>query len=188
MTSRNIPASPRQPDWQTLLPICIRKAGVAQASDTSAGELLARFAAAGGAVKHGFHRHFGPLGWTDHKFIVLVVLLANEPKASIASELAHYAGVTRASMTQVLNRLESARWISRQRDRQDRRLILVELTASGRRAICAALAQYLELATRIVGALPPGDLPAFSRTIRHLHALADTLGHHTAATPARPSP
>lgn len=187
MTSRNNLALTHDADWQTLLPICIRKAGAARAADTSAGELLARFTASAGALKRGFHRHFGPLGWTDHKFIALVVLLGNEPQPSIASELAHYVGITRASMTEVLNQLESARWISRQRDRRDRRLILVQLSPSGRRAICAALEQYLELATGIVSALPPGDLPAFTRTSRHLHALADTLGH-TAATPARPSP
>lgn len=181
MTSRNAPSPPPDADWQALLPTCIRKAGTARTSDTSAGELLARFTASAGALKRGFHRHFGPLGWTDHKFIALVVLLANEPKPSIASELAHYAGVTRASMTQVLDRLESARWINRQRDRRDRRLILVALTASGRRAICAALEQYLELAASILDALPPGDLPAFTRTIRRLHALADTLGRAAGA-------
>lgn len=186
MTSRNTPAPPHDADWQALLPTCIRKAGAARATNTSAGELLARFTASATALKQGFHRHFGPLGWTDHKFITLVVLLANEPTPSVASELAHYAGVTRASMTQVLDRLESARWISRQRDRRDRRLIRVELTASGRRAVCAALAQYLDLASNIVGTLPPGDLPTFTRTIRHLHALADTLGHPAAAT-AKPS-
>lgn len=187
VTSRNSPAPPHEADWQTLLPICIRKAGAVRATDTSAGELLARFIAAGGALKRGFHRHFGPLGWTDHKFIALVVLLANEPKPSIASELAHYAGVTRASMTQVLDRLESARWITRQRDRRDRRLIHVELTAGGRTAICAALAQYLDLAMGILGALPRGDLPAFTRTVRRLHTLADTLGRAAGAN-AKSSP
>ncbi len=52
----------------------------------------------------------------------------------MVTELAEYTGVTASTMSLTLKRLETAGWITRDRDPQDRRVTNVRLTESGMRA------------------------------------------------------
>lgn len=143
-----------------------------------------RFTASARALHDGFMRVFGPRGWTDHKFIVLVVLSSIDPQPSTASELATHAAITKASMTDVLDRLERRGWIGRERDARDRRVILVKLTPKGRRAVAEAAALYLELAADIVASLPPDDLPPFERICERLATAGKCLGAAARRSPS----
>lgn len=162
-------------DWRKLLPVCLRKAHRHVPANPASGDLLLRFTASARALHEGFMRVFGPEGLTDHKFIVLVVLSANDPRPSTASQLAVHAGVTRASMTKVLDGLERSGRIKRVRNTQDRRTILVKLTPSGRRVISEAAARYLRIAADLVRPLDPSDVAAFVRICACLHAAAKAL-------------
>ncbi len=165
-----------EPNWHGLLADCLRNAGRRPPDDGRAGELLARFTASARALHCGFMRSFGPRGWTDHKFMVMVVLSALDPAPSTPSQLAPYPGITRASMTDVLEDLERRGWIVRQRDHQtDRRIIWVKLTATGRDAIAEAASLYLAMASQIVRALPPDDLAAFNRICERLRLAGESL-------------
>lgn len=162
-------------DWRKLLSVCLRKAHRHVPADSASGDLLLRFTASARALHEGFMRVFGPEGLTDHKFIVLVVLSANDPKPSTASQLAVHAGVTRASMTKVLDSLERSGRIKRIRNAQDRRTILVKLTPSGQSVISEAAARYLRIAAGLVRPLDPSDLAAFVRICARLHTAANAL-------------
>lgn len=162
-------------DWRKLLPVCLRKAHRHVPADPASGDLLLRFTASARALHEGFMRVFGPEGLTDHKFIVLVVLSAIDPKPSSASQLAAHAGITRASMTKVLEGLERSGRIKRVRNTQDRRTILVNLTPSGRSVICEAAARYLRIAADLVRPLDPSDVAAFVRICACLHTAANAL-------------
>jgi DNA-binding MarR family transcriptional regulator len=166
---------PPDTDWRTLLPLCLRQAGQRVNEAAAAGELLLRFTASARALHNGLMRIFGPAGFTDHKFTVLVVLSATDPRPSTASQLAAHASITRASMTNVLDDLERRGWIARQRNSADRRTIRVKLTASGRRAIAKATALFLGIAAEMVRPLAPSDLSGFVRTCTQLRQTADTL-------------
>lgn len=173
-------------DWRKLLPVCLRKAHRHLPSEPAAGELLLRFTASARALHEGFMRVFGPEGLTDHKFIVLVVLSAVDPHPSTASRLAVHTGVTRASMTKVLDGLERSGRIKRVRNAQDRRTILVKLTPRGRSVIGEAAARYLGIAADLVRPLDPSDLAAFARICARLHTAANAL---PGATPhSQPNP
>lgn len=52
-----------------------------------------------------------------------------------AKELAHATGLTPAAVTTVLDRLEAAKLARRRHDENDRRRVLMELTAAGRKKI-----------------------------------------------------
>jgi DNA-binding MarR family transcriptional regulator len=162
-------------DWRKLLPVCLRKAHRQLPADPAAGDLLLRFTASARSLHEGFMRVFGPARLTEHKFIVLVVLSALDPEPSSASQLAVYAGVTRASMTKVLDGLERCGRIKRVRNSRDRRTILVQLTPGGRSVICEAASRYLRIAAELVRPLDVPDLAAFARICARLHTAAKAL-------------
>lgn len=185
------PAAPALPatlsgvDWRTLLPGCLHKARATTPADPTAGELLLQFTASARAVHEGFMRIFGPGGFSDHKFTVLVVLLALAPKPSTPSDLAAHAGITRASMTQVLDALDRRGWIARRRDPANRRTMRVTLTARGRRAVTEAATLYLKIADDLVRPLTAEDLAAFSRVCAFLQAAGKALpGTHPLFQPS----
>lgn len=87
------------------------------------------------------------------------------------TELAEIEQVTQPSMTVLVSRLERLGWVSRERDRSDRRGVLVALTDAGRTqydrgtaARAAALARRLQL-------LGPSDLAALAAALPVLDAV-----------------
>jgi len=170
-----------EPDWHGLMADCMRNAGRRRPYDWRAGELLARFTASARALHHGFMRSFGPRGWTDHKFLVMVVLSAFDPAPATPSQLAPYAAITRASMTDVLEGLERQGWVVRRRDRRtDRRTIWVNLTPKGQDAIAEAASLYFAMASQIVRPLPPDDVAVFERICERLRFAGEALATQTA--------
>jgi len=89
-------------------------------------------------------------GVSEVKFCALTVLVGSESAASTPSELAHHAGVTRATMTEVLDQMVEAGWISRSRSAGDRRQWVVRLTPAGREIADGAIATLLAAATKLV--------------------------------------
>ncbi|PTY05674.1 hypothetical protein DB347_15010 [Opitutaceae bacterium EW11] len=94
---------------------------------------------------------------TDLQFSILVILFSTEPEPLSASVLAEHAGVARASITEVLDRLESTDWVTRTRDKSDRRVIYVRITAAGQDAVDAAINSYLRAAEGAASLVQPGD-------------------------------
>ncbi|MBA4182120.1 MAG: hypothetical protein C0506_16160 [Anaerolinea sp.] len=173
-----------EPDWHGLMADSLRNAGRRLPKDWRAGELLARFTASARALHNGFMRSFGPRGWTDHKFMVMVVLSALDPAPATPSQLAPYAAITRASMTNVLEDLQRRGWIVRSRNsRDDRRTILVNLTAKGRDAIAEAVSLYLTMTRQIVRPLPPDDLAAFERICERLRSVGESMASRAIQSP-----
>lgn len=178
-----------EPNWHGLMADCLRNAGKPLPKDWRSGEMLARFTASARAVHHGFMRSFGPRGWTDHQFMVMVVLSALDPAPSTPSQLAPYAAITRASMTDVLDGLRRKGWIVRRRDsRTDRRMMWVNLTPKGRKAIAEAASLYLSMASEIVRPLPPDDLAPFERICERLRLAGEALAAQTAQSPSSSHP
>jgi DNA-binding MarR family transcriptional regulator len=178
-----------EPNWHWFLEDCLRNAGKPLPDDSRSGELLARFTASARAVHHGFMRSFGPRGWTDHQFMVMVVLSALDPAPSSPSQLAPYATITRTSMTDVLDGLIRKGWIVRRRDPStDRRMIWVNLTPKGRKAISEAVSLYLTMASEVVRPLPLGDLAAFERICERLRLAGEALAAQNAQSPSSAHP
>ncbi len=74
----------------------------------------------------------GPRAPSEHQGRILAHLDRDDPV--MVTELAEYTGVTASTMSLTLKRLETAGWITRDRDPQDRRVTNVRLTESGMRA------------------------------------------------------
>lgn len=77
------------------------------------------------------HRPFlDPLGLTFPQYLVMVELMDRSPRT--VGDLSHRLGMDSGTMTPLLKRLERAGLVSRERDPDDERRVLIELTAAGR--------------------------------------------------------
>jgi len=73
---------------------------------------------------------------------VLILLMREESKSSTPSELAGKAGVTRATMTGLIDSLEQSGLVSRLIAKVDRRSVLVSLTEAGQAKLDEVMPDY----------------------------------------------
>jgi len=99
-----------------------------------------------GRLREALARH----NLSDLEFATLVVLFAGEPEAIPMAVLAEQTAVSRSAMTDTLDAFEQHQLASRTRDRSDRRILRVHLTAAGREKVSRALDDYLHAATHDV--------------------------------------
>ena len=109
-----------------------------------------------------------PSGWTWAGFrVMFVVFVAGtaEPR-----EVARLAGVSRASVSGVLNTLERDRLIVRHRSSVDGRIVTVHLTERGRRATVDAFRQNHDLEREWFAGLTPAELETLIGLLHRLHS------------------
>ena len=107
----------------------------ASALDTDPREQLGHsFKATMAAVRRLRGREAQRLGKLSYAQYSLLVSLAAEPELS-ASQLAAIADLSPATVTQMLDHLESDGLATRVRSQRDKRVVLVALTRSGRRLV-----------------------------------------------------
>jgi DNA-binding MarR family transcriptional regulator len=94
-----------------------------------------------------------PWGTSPGRFHLLMVLLHCPEGASNPAALAEWKGVSRATITGLLDGLEKDGLIQRQADPSDRRIIRVNLTVAGRAFLEKITPTYAQWLTDIVGPL-----------------------------------
>jgi DNA-binding MarR family transcriptional regulator len=113
-----------------------------------------------------------PRGWSLSGYrIMLAVLVAGplEPR-----QIAPLAGVTRASISAVLNTLERDGLVDRRRDSPDRRVVTIALTDRGRKAVLETVAEQHQVEREWVAPLDDGERRTLTRLMRKmLRARAD---------------
>src|SRR5699024_10688712 len=95
---------------------------------------------------------------------------AGDPYQMSPSALTVELLVTSGTMTNRIDRLVTAGWVSRQRDPADRRGILVGLTEEGRQKVDDALADFLHLEAQMLRALDDAECTTLTDSLRHLVA------------------
>jgi len=109
-------------------------------------------------------------GLTPPHEIVLLYLDVHGPVPQ--SDLVHYLGRDRSTVTATLQAMERAGLVTRTRSRTDKRALVVELTEKGRRAVPRAKAAWHELERRTTRALTPAQK---AELMRALTAIRDAL-------------
>jgi DNA-binding MarR family transcriptional regulator len=137
--------------------------------DLAAVGLLGRFARfaviANRAVDAVFTRH----GLRSGEFDVLAALRrSGEPYVLTPSTLSDTLMLSRAGMTNRLDRLEAADLVQRRLDPKDRRSFLVALTNRGRELVDTAMTEHTAHETDLVSALTPAELHTMDTLIRKL--------------------
>lgn len=96
-------------------------------------------------------------GMSQGRFTVLMLLNRNPDEPASPSDLAARSGVTRATMTGLLDGLEREKLVKRDADRTDRRMLLVELTPRGRKTLDGMLPEYYQRIASLMGHLSNGE-------------------------------
>ena len=116
-----------------------------------------------GDLEMSVHR---PQGWSWAGYrIMFSVLVAGplEPR-----QVAPLAGVTRASISAVLNTLERDGLVERRRQSDDRRVVTIWLTPSGRRAVLEGFGMHHRVEKAWVAALSPAERKTLLRLLRKM--------------------
>jgi DNA-binding MarR family transcriptional regulator len=134
-------------------------------------------------------RFFEEHGITGAQFGVLRCLADAGPRGLMLSDLSRRLMVTCGNITGVVDRLEQAGYIRRERQPADRRIVLARLTPEGRALFDELMPAYLELVSRLVGHLTPEEQESLTGCARKLHlalegAQAAEAEISTAADPA----
>lgn len=103
---------------------------------------------------------------TMPQFLILKFLDQNS-KAKM-SDIASYMGVTTASMTGTIDRLVRDKYAQRLYDENDRRIILVNLTAQGKNLVSKINQKQYELFTNIFGKISEGDRETYLRILSEI--------------------
>lgn len=96
---------------------------------------------------------------TGPQFAVLRLLQA-EPQGRTASELAQRLGVSTSAMTGMVDRLVRPGLVERRRDEDDRRVVWVRLTESGKQAVSEAQRRRRARVREVFGRLGEPELKA----------------------------
>ena len=112
--------------------------------------------------------HLDRLGITEIEAHLLARLSAKGP-ISVA-DLQRTFGLRPSTLTNALDRLERRRLVARKTDPEDRRSVLVALTASGRRAAREVIAIVDALEARVAGRVSKEQLRAFDAVVGAIEA------------------
>ncbi|RYG67892.1 MarR family transcriptional regulator [bacterium] len=90
-----------------------------------------------------------PLGLTYPQFLVMLALYEDAPRT--VGDLGLELGMENGTLTPLLKRLQSAGLVTRTRDLQDERRVLIDLTAAGEalREVACAIPEKIETACRL---------------------------------------
>ena len=116
----------------------------------SASEAFLHLLRTGDAVFEKEARFLSLHNVSQGRFTVLMLLNRCADRPSTPAELADEAGVTRATMTGLIDTLEKDGIVSRAADSHDRRTVLVCLTESGQALIERMLPDYFDCVAKIM--------------------------------------
>jgi DNA-binding MarR family transcriptional regulator len=104
----------------------------------------------------------------------LLGALAREGELS-AGQLAAEAGITPATVTQMVDTLSNAGLVERNRSERDRRVVTIRLTDEGRRRHGRKEIELLDKWREALSGFPAGELEAASEVMARLSSYLDEL-------------
>ena len=121
------------------------------------------------------------------RFMVLMLLNRCAEQPSTPAELADEAGVTRATMTGLVDTLVKDRLVTRTNDSADRRTVLVQLTQPGRKLLAQMLPGYFASVTKMLRPLNKAERKQFVTLLQKIQRglLASPAGRPGRAGSAR---
>lgn len=103
----------------------------------------------------------------------LVMRMVGHRDAMTVSELSEYMGVTLSAVTSLSDRLKASGWLIRERNENDRRIVWLRLTDSGRSKLQELEAKRLGLMRKYLGRLPEEDLARLLEIFTRLGAIME---------------
>jgi DNA-binding MarR family transcriptional regulator len=119
-------------------------------------------------------RTHAQFGLKPRMFLVLAALYRSGPPYTLSpANLMRHLMWSSGGLSQLLDRMVSARLISRQADLDDRRGVLVRLSAEGQRVMDAVLSAHYQAEHRLVAGLSKSELSTLATLLRKLLIAAE---------------
>ncbi|MEW6351186.1 MAG: MarR family transcriptional regulator [Thermodesulfobacteriota bacterium] len=141
------------PDDKTLHEFAERYQGM----DPSAVKACIVLARTASDLLTAFETMLSKHGLSQGRFLTLIVMNRRPDESITPSELAEKVGVTRATMTGLLDGLHGDVLIERELDHRDRRRVRVRLTRRGREALERVLPDYYRRTSQLMARLEEGE-------------------------------
>lgn len=109
-----------------------------------------------------------PRGWSWSGFRIMLAVLVMGPLEP--RQVAPLAGVTRASISAVLNTLERDGLVERRRDSADRRIVTIVLTETGRQQVLATYVDQHDVEREWAGTLSASEIKQMTKLVRKMLA------------------
>lgn len=153
--------------------------------DPDAVAALLAFMRAACEIFHNSDAHFARYGTSCGRFTVLALLNRRPDRMLTPSRIADACGVTRATITGLLDGLEQDGLIERTRGDGDRRTMQVRLTADGRRFLDGMLPDHFRRMVRLMHGVGTADRRVLRRIAGTIADNASTLSTDQAEPPKR---
>jgi DNA-binding MarR family transcriptional regulator len=134
--------------------------------DPSALGLVGRVLVLAEHLQRGANAALADHGLTLGEFDILGTLRRRGAGGMTPTQILRWVVLTSGGMTARLDKLEGAGLIARRADPNDRRMVLIELTAKGKRVLDAATATRFEEAKASLPELTPGELETLTGLLR----------------------
>jgi MarR family transcriptional regulator, organic hydroperoxide resistance regulator len=151
-----------------------RDAAAADAREQLATELRAAFGELLGAERRLRSRDPQRPGALSYAQVRALVMLDDADEVT-AGQLAKAADLTPASVTAMLDHLEETGMVRRRRSEQDRRVVVVSLTPSGRAILSEKRARWRGFWEEAVAGFSDRDLEAAGEVMRQMARMFDAL-------------
>lgn len=126
-------------------------------------------------MRESFERFLGRFGLSNGRFLTLMVMYRTPDQAVQPSALAHGVGVTRATMTGLLDGLERDGLVFRADDAEDRRKKLVRLTPQGIKLLEKVAPEHCRRTTRFAACLGAEEWVTLSALLARLQTGIETF-------------
>jgi DNA-binding MarR family transcriptional regulator len=125
-----------------------------------------------GAIDQDCANRLAPHKLSEGKF-VLLFLLQNAPDSLSPHELSERAGVTRATITGLLDGLERDGFLKRHADTQDRRKLTIRLTSEGARLAQQLFVEHTTWIASLMSDLSADEQAVLSTLLRRIFSRTD---------------
>jgi DNA-binding MarR family transcriptional regulator len=144
--------------------------------DIPSVETCLAFLDATSQVYAAFDVHFARYGLSIGKFTLLMQLYV-APEGLTPSEFADRVGVTRATITGLLDGLEREELIKREAHPNDRRRLIIRLTEKGRQLVAKVLPDHFCRTTGLMANLTPAEKKTLIKLLNKVQAGTPALSN-----------
>jgi DNA-binding MarR family transcriptional regulator len=163
--------SPTSPNKQAVENLAKRYPNL----EISSVEACLAFLQAAAEIYDAMDTHFARYGLSMGKFTMLMQLLQAEKYRLAPSECAERAGVTRGTITGLLDGLERDGWVKRQPHESDRRRLMIQLTEEGRMKLDEMLPDHFCRTGKLMAHFTDPEKKALIKLLAKLRAGASAM-------------
>lgn len=131
----------------------------------------------GGSLQTELERHLKPYDLNDSDFRTLMMIYSSPTGSANPSELCEYAQQGATNMTRIANVLVKAGLVTRTSSAEDRRRVVLSITAAGKRLVRKILPPLAPRVLGVFSSLSASDKRTLDRLLRQVAMNIDSLTH-----------